>query len=304
MNLTSSNQDQLFGITENFNELVNLYKKDRLPNKILLTGPKGIGKATLAFHFINYVLSINEDCAYNLDNHTINKNNKSYKLILNKTSPNLFLIDIDSQKKNIEIDQIRNLIRNMSKSSFNTKPRFIIIDNIDHMNLSASNSLLKILEEPSDNTFFLIINSNKKILETIKSRCLDFKVQLTNTDIFTIVSKILNKDITNLISKDLIDYYCTPGKMINLLKFSDEHGLDISSISLKSFILLLIDKNYYKKDKMIKNFLYEFIELYLYRNLNYIENHNYFTNKISNIKKFNLDEEAFFMEFKFKVLDE
>ena len=154
MNLTSSNQDQLFGITENFNELVNLYKKDRLPNKILLTGPKGIGKATLAFHFINYVLSINEDCAYNLDNHTINKNNKSYKLILNKTNPNLFLIDIDIQKKNIEIDQIRNLIKNMSKSSFNFKPRFIIIDNIDHMNLSASNSLLKILEEPSDNTFF------------------------------------------------------------------------------------------------------------------------------------------------------
>ena len=285
MNLTSSNQDQLFGITENFNELVNLYKKDRLPNKILLTGPKGIGKATLAFHFINYVLSINEDCAYNLDNHTINKNNKSYKLILNKTNPNLFLIDIDIQKKNIEIDQIRNLIRNMSKSSFNFKPRFIIIDNIDHMNLSASNSLLKILEEPSDNTFFLIINSNKKILETIRSRCLDFKIRLTNSDTLTIASKILNKDITNLISKDLIDYYCTPGKLIDLLKFSDENSLDISSINLKSFILLLIDKNYYKKDKMIKNFLYEFIELYLYKNLDFIEDYNYFTNKISNIKK-------------------
>ena len=304
MNLTSSNQDQLFGITENFNELVNLYKKDRLPNKILLTGPKGIGKATLAFHFINYVLSINEDCAYNLDNHTINKNNKSYKLILNKTNPNLFLIDIDIQKKNIEIDQIRNLIRNMSKSSFNIKPRFIIIDNIDHMNLSASNSLLKILEEPSDNTFFLIINSNKKILETIRSRCLDFKVRLPNSDTLTTASKILNKDITNLISKDLIDYYCTPGKLIDLLKFSDENSLDISSINLKSFILLLIDKNYYKKDKMIKNFLYEFIELYLYKNLDFIEDYNYFTNKISNIKKFNLDEEAFFMEFKFKILNE
>ena len=192
----------------------------------------------------------------------------------------------------------------MSKSSFNFKPRFIIIDNIDHMNLSASNSLLKILEEPSDNTFFLIINSNKKILETIRSRCLDFKIRLTNSDTLTIASKILNKDITNLISKDLIDYYCTPGKLIDLLKFSDENSLDISSINLKSFILLLIDKNYYKKDKMIKNFLYEFIELYLYKNLDFIEDYNYFTNKISNIKKFNLDEEAFFMEFKFKILNE
>ena len=68
MNQTPSTQTELYGLKNEFNELVNLYLKNKLPNKILLSGQKGIGKCTLAYHLINYVLSKDEICPYNFDN--------------------------------------------------------------------------------------------------------------------------------------------------------------------------------------------------------------------------------------------
>ena len=52
-------------------------------------------------------------------------------------------------EKNIDIKQVRQLITNMTKTSLNTKPRFVLIDNIEFLNLNSINALLKILEEPS-----------------------------------------------------------------------------------------------------------------------------------------------------------
>ena len=54
------NQIQLFGLDKYFNEMINLFNNNKLPNKILFSGQKGIGKSTLAYHFVNYVLSKNE----------------------------------------------------------------------------------------------------------------------------------------------------------------------------------------------------------------------------------------------------
>ena len=54
------NQPHLFGYDEHFHSFIELYKKNKLPNIILLSGPKGLGKSTFSYHFINYVLSINE----------------------------------------------------------------------------------------------------------------------------------------------------------------------------------------------------------------------------------------------------
>ena len=92
-----------------------------MPNKILLSGEKGIGKLTLAYHLINFVLSENEENPYDYENNIINSDNKSYKLIQNKSNPNFQLIDVLQDKKNIDINQIRELIINLNKSSFNKK---------------------------------------------------------------------------------------------------------------------------------------------------------------------------------------
>ena len=63
------------------NELIKLYDDKKLPNKILLSGQKGIGKCTLAYHLINYILSKDEEFPYHLTSSSINKENRSYKQI-------------------------------------------------------------------------------------------------------------------------------------------------------------------------------------------------------------------------------
>ena len=130
-------QKCLFGHYEIFDTLKNLYLNKKFPNKIILSGEKGIGKCTLAYHVINYILSLNEDHNYDTKDYKINSENKSFKLIKNKSNPNFNLIDVEDGKKNIDINQIRDLISNLNKSSFNESPRFVLIDNINLLNLNS-----------------------------------------------------------------------------------------------------------------------------------------------------------------------
>ena len=145
MNLNPINQLSLYGHHLEFCNFIDLYKNKKLPNKILLSGEKGIGKSTLAYHIINCILSFDEDHFYDEKNFKINPDNKSFKLILNKSNPNFILIDIDDDKKSIDINKIRSLILTLTKSSFNTKPRFVLINNIELLNINSVNALLKIV---------------------------------------------------------------------------------------------------------------------------------------------------------------
>ena len=71
MILTPNTQTNLYGYDDEFNNLIKLVNNDKLPNKILLSGQKGIGKSTLAYHLINFILSKDDEFSYNLDNFSI-----------------------------------------------------------------------------------------------------------------------------------------------------------------------------------------------------------------------------------------
>ena len=302
MDFTPSTQTNLYGLDNFFLELTNLFEQKKFPNKILLSGEKGSGKCTLAYHLINYILSSNEDFSYDKSKFLINEENKSYKLILNKSNPNFKLIDISDDKKFIDINQIRDLIVDMNKSSFNEKFRFVLIDNIEFLNKNSVNALLKILEEPNKNVHFILIHNNKKILPTLSSRCLNFKISLTHEQSLKITNSIIGENILNKINEDLIHHYLTPGSFLNLLKFSEDYEVDLSKMTLKDFLTLIIEQNYYKKDSLVKHMLYDFIELF-FRNNNFSNLYSYFLKKIDDCKRFNLDEESLFMEFESKVLN-
>ena len=308
MNLSPINQTCLYSLNNYLLEFIELYKNKKLPTKILLSGDKGLGKSTLAFHLINFILSTNEEHPYNIKEFKINPDNKSYKLTLNRSNPNLLLVDILNEKKNIDINQIRELITNLNKSSFNNKERFIIIDNIEALNISSINALLKILEEPPMNTYFILINNDRFILPTLKSRCINFKIFLDHKSCISVINKILDNDITMLINKDLINYYFTPGQIYYLIEFFKIQKHDLKNYDLQSFLKLVIKNNLYKKNTLIKNMIFEYFEFYFRTNAKLtisstFEYYNYFLKRINDTKKFNLDEETLFAEFDYKILN-
>ena len=308
MNLNPAKQTTLYGHHFEFCNFIDLYKNKKLPNKILLSGEKGIGKSTLAYHIINLILSYDEEHSYDEKNFTIDPENKSFKLILNKSNPNFISIDIDEDKKSIDINQIRNLILTLNKSSFNKKPRLVLIDNIELLNLNSVNALLKILEEPNDNIYFILINNHKKILPTLRSRCLNYNIHLKSKESIDISNKILGENIKDLIHEDMINNYATPGSMLNLLNYANTNNIDLTQMKLKDFIKKIISEKKYKKDQFVKQLLYSSIELYFrqnvsLRNINLLKIQNYFLKKINNTKIFNLDDESLLMEFEERVLN-
>jgi len=307
MNLEPSNQINLYSLENYLIELSKLFVNKKFPNKILFSGQKGIGKSTLSYHLINYILSNDEEFGYDLNSFKINPENKSFKLMQNKSHPNFILIDVNNEKKNIDINQIRNLILSLNKSSFNNKPRFVLIDNIELLNVNAVNALLKVVEEPNYNINFILINNNKKILPTLKSRCLNFKIQLTSEESKSVINKILNLDHSNLINKDLINNYNTPGEILRLINFANYNNINLNDFSLDQLIKKIIFEKNYKKDNFIKQLIYSLIEVYFRKNISLtniklLNTYNYFLKKINETKLFNLDEETLFMEFEEKVL--
>ena len=155
------------------------------------------------------------------------------------------------------------MINNLNKSSFNNKERFIIIDNIETLNISSINALLKVLEEPPTNSYFILINNDRFILPTLKSRCINFRISLDHKTSISVINKILDNDIMKFVNKDLINYYLTPGQIYHLIEFFKIQKHDLKDYDLKSFLKLVIKDNLYKKDALIKDIIFQYFELSL-----------------------------------------
>ena len=298
--LTSKSQLNLFGYDKLFNSFITLHKKNKLPNVMLLSGPEGLGKSTFAYHFINYLLSDKEENNYVVENFQINPNNSSYKLIQNNIHPNFFLLENDLSEDNIKIDQVRNLLIFLHRSTYTKDLKIVFIDNAEFLNVNSSNALLKSLEEPSTNTFFFIIhNDASEIKETIKSRCIQFKFHLNIDEKKDIFKKVAQDYQLNFNYNDLdkFFYFESPGNLLKYLTVLKDSNFNILENNLPC-ILFLIDKYKTKKDSELLNLITLLIEnFYNKLSLNDSNNiNNYFTNKnkilylINDMKKFNIDK--------------
>ena len=301
------NQIKLFGYEYYFDFFIKLYEKNKLPNTILLSGIKGSGKATFAYHFINYLLSQRERDKYSTNNFSINPDNKSYKNICSRTHSNFLLIENDGPNENIKIENVRNALKFLNKSTYSSNIKIVLLDNAEYLNLHSSNALLKVFEESNNKTFFFIVNNNNKILSTIKSRCIEFKFFFTLPEKKKILENIINQYIRNFDTGKIEDllYFDTPGNILRYLLILNESNIDFLKNKL-SCILYLIDEYKRKSDPQLFTFVSLLIELF-YNELSISNNknlHHYFHNKfkllekIFNTKRFNLDKKNLFISIR------
>lgn len=167
----------------------------------LLTGPRGIGKATLAYSLARRVFS--------------DLSGRNADEIADQMSAggigDLFIVDLEhnitkngAPAKSITIDTIRAMIEKMQMSSMAESWRAVIVDSIDELSDKTPNALLKTLEEPPAKTiFFLIAHSLDRVLPTIRSRSRVEKLRpLSSMELREIAARLLpGKEIGN----DLIE---------------------------------------------------------------------------------------------------
>ena len=305
------NQNFLLGHSTLFKEITSLFKSSKLPNKILFTGKKGIGKTVLTYHLINFILSIDEDNSYDLQSKTINIDNRSFNLLLNNTHPNFYKIKKKDDRKNIEIAQIRELNTFINKSSFNNKLKIILIEDAEFLSTNASNSLLKLIEEPNKNVQFILVNdSSKEILETIKSRCISFRVNLDEKYCPDIINSYFNEDIFDKINIDFKNKYFSPLNYINLVEICRELNIDVKYMDIETLMRNILT-NYSNISKKIEIEDFKiYLEIFFLKLVKKEKNTNiyflakYFNKKYSYIERYNLDFEPFLIELNSKLLNE
>ncbi len=140
------------------------FQRARAGHAWLIYGDRGLGKADLA----NYLAQ------YKLCHHTNNQipcgTCKSCLLYLHKNHPDLY--QVSPEKTVLGVDDIRNLIEHLQLSAQQGTKKIALIHQAQRLNLSASNALLKILEEPPAQTLiFLITDKPWRLISTVRSRC-------------------------------------------------------------------------------------------------------------------------------------
>lgn len=159
-------------------ELARAFASGRMHHGWLLTGPEGIGKATLAYRFARHVLATPEERDLFGDSLVVPEDCAAARQMLAMAHPGLLVLrrPYDTKAKRfattLPIDEVRRLKSFLGLTGGEGQWRVVIVDTADDLNINAANALLKSLEEPPVRALFILISSEPgRLLPTIRSRC-------------------------------------------------------------------------------------------------------------------------------------
>ncbi len=163
--------------------LLAAWHSGRMPHAWLITGAKGVGKATLAFRFARFVLA-KDETGTDPASLTIAQDSPSFLRVANFGHPGLLTIERGwDDKRNrwrgeIIVDDVRRLAKLFTLKAEAGQWRVCIIDAADEMNRNAANAALKTIEEPPEKALILLLASAPgRLLPTIRSRCRTLALQ-------------------------------------------------------------------------------------------------------------------------------
>ncbi len=160
--------------------LLDAYRSGRIPHAWLIGGPRGIGKATLAFRLARFVLAHPDPRApavREAKSLQVPENNTVAHRVASQSHPDLFTLertvgDNGKLRRFIEVDDVRRCVLFFGATAGEGGWRIAVVDSVDELNASGENALLKVLEEPPVRSLLLLIShAPGRVLPTIRSRC-------------------------------------------------------------------------------------------------------------------------------------
>lgn len=298
---------KLFGLENEFDFFKNLLLKEKLPKVLLLSGKKGSGKYTLINHLMFFFFDRKN---YDSNSRQIMDKNFIYLQLLENTFPNIIYLN-GSDYKNGKIENIRQLKNQLLKSSLGDKKRFVILDDVECFNNNSLNALLKIIEEPSEKNYFILINNNSKpILETIKSRCLEVKIILSNKDKEKIKTSLLDYfDQTLILKNNSLDV--SPGNFLKFNYIITQHDIHLDEgyiVNLSNILdLFKKEKDINYRDLLLFLTEYYFNSIKSKKMTNYydlIEKRSYIIKNINDFFLYNMNQKTLISSIESKLLNE
>ena len=260
---------KLFGHQFAEQEFINCFKSNKLHHGWLITGEKGIGKATFAWKMAKFLLTQpipsrepNELFGSSNDSRNNGQDENLKKAIIAKilaeSEPRLVVVrkSFDEKRKtfrsSIRVDEVRHLKTFFALSVSDGGGRVAIIDCAEDLNINAANALLKTLEEPPKDTIFLLVSHNpQSLLPTIKSRCRELRLSsLTESDLKSALEQI-NLTIPENDSK--IYSSLGSGSVGNTIRLLEHDGAGLYR-TLLSFLNQLPNLNGFELEKFIGTF--------------------------------------------------
>ncbi|HEY1258915.1 MAG TPA: DNA polymerase III subunit delta' [Stellaceae bacterium] len=170
--------------------LRRLAEAGRLPHAILLCGPRGIGKATLAFRLVRYLLAPPELRTDREGGLAIEPESDVFRRIAAGGHADLLTVEREWDPRQrrlrgeILAEDARAVARFLHLTAAEGGWRIVVVDGAEEMNRSAANALLKILEEPPQHALLLLVSHNPgRLLPTIRSRCRRFPLAPSALDL-------------------------------------------------------------------------------------------------------------------------
>lgn len=182
---------QLFGQEAAERRFLDAFAQDRLHHGWLITGPRGVGKATLAWRLAKFLLATEPGgglfgAPETLD---IDPDHPVAHRIAAGSEPGLLVIRRGADEKTgklktqITVDEVRKLREFFGLSAAEGGRRVVIVDAADEMNPNAANALLKLLEEPPAGAMLLLVaHQPSRLLPTIRSRCRELRLNPLGPD--------------------------------------------------------------------------------------------------------------------------
>jgi DNA polymerase-3 subunit delta' len=171
----------LFGHQDAEQTLLSAYRGGRLPHAWLISGPAGIGKATLAYRMARFVLAHPDPRAPDVQAATSLAVDAEHpvarRFVAQAQGDLLVLVRTINEKtgklrQDIQVDDVRRTVTFFGSTAGEGGWRIAIIDSVDELNNEGANALLKILEEPPQRALLLLVShSSAHVLPTIRSRC-------------------------------------------------------------------------------------------------------------------------------------